>query len=186
MCLDSQLIVCSIVVLAASRHYKGAGSIPQGGKCILLVATELAYKSNTIKGHSPEYLRTSRGTFGDIPQNRWRHSPECLATFPGMFYKIPPNVLQNSPECLAAFPECFTIFLRMLEDIPWNVWGHSPECWRTFPGTFYEIPRNVWRHSLEYLATFPGMFCDILRNVLGPFPAFPTFRSLFLYSCFYT
>ena len=38
-------IDCSIVVVVASSHCKGPGSIPQSAKCIFLVVTELAYKS---------------------------------------------------------------------------------------------------------------------------------------------
>ena len=128
MCLDNPPVHCSKVNVAASSHHNGPGSISRGAKCIFLVATELAYKSNAAEGHSLEYLRTFPGMFDDIPRNVWRHSPECLATFPGMF-----------------------------EDIPRNVWGHSPECLRTFPGTFGDILRNVWGHSPECFATFPGI-----------------------------
>ena len=50
-----------------------------------------------------------------------------------------------------------------------------------FPGIFGDIPRNVWLHSLKCLMTFPGIFGNI-----PTFPAFPAFRSPFLYSWFYT
>ena len=67
MCLDNPPIHCSIVVVAVSSHRKGPGSIPRGAKGIFLVGAELAYKSNAIERHSPEYLRIFSGMFGDIP-----------------------------------------------------------------------------------------------------------------------
>ena len=151
-------IDCSIVVVASRSHRKGPGSIPWGAKCIFLVATELAYKSNAAEGHSLEYLRTFPGMFGNIPQNVLRHSLEYLVRFPSMFYDIPWNIWQHSLECLGTFP-------GMFGDIPRNVWGHSSECLVTFPRMFGDIPWNVWGHSLECLGTFPGMFGDIPRNV---------------------
>ena len=82
MCLENTPIDYNIVVVAARSYLKSPGSIPGGANCIFLVATELAYKSNAAKGHSPECLRTFSGMFGDISQNVRGHSPECLATFP--------------------------------------------------------------------------------------------------------
>ena len=104
MCLENPPIDGNIVVVASSSHHKGPGSIPRGAKYIFLVATELAYKSSAAEEHSPEYLRTFPGIFGDILRNVWPHSPECLRTFSGMFGGIPRNVWQHSPECLATFP----------------------------------------------------------------------------------
>ena len=93
-------------------------------------------RSRNFWWHSPEYLATFHGIFGDIPRSVWRHSPECLITFPGIFGDIPQNVLWYFPDCLA---------------------------------------------------TFHGMFGDISRTITFlPFPAFPAFRSPFLYSWFYT
>ena len=52
---------------------------------------------------------------------------------------------------------------------------------------FEDILQNVSQHSVECLVTFPGMFNGIPWNITSPlFPAFPAFRSLFLYSWFYT
>ena len=96
MCLENIPIDCSIVLVAARSHWKGPGSMSRGARCIFLVATELAYKSNAAEGHSLEYLRTFPGMFDDIPRNVWRHSPECLATFPGMFGDIPQNIWRHS------------------------------------------------------------------------------------------
>ena len=127
ICLDTPPVHCSIVAVAASSHSKGSASIPQGAKCIFLVATELTCKSNAAEGHSSEYLRTFPGIYEDIHRNVWQHSPECFMTFPRMFGDILLNVLRHFPECLATFP-------GMFEDIPWNVWRHSPECLSTFPG----------------------------------------------------
>ena len=80
-----------------------------------------------------------------------------------------------------------TTFPRMFDDIPQNFWWHSPEYLTTFPRIFRDIPGNVLWHYPECLATFPEMFGDIPRNItFPPFPAFPTFRSPFLYSWFYT
>ena len=105
MWLDNLPIHWSIVVVAASSHCKGPGSISRGAKCIFLVATELAYKSNATERHSPEYLRTFPGIYEDIPRNVWRHSPECFTILPGMFVDIPRNVWGHSSEYLATFPE---------------------------------------------------------------------------------
>ena len=90
MCFENPPIDCSIVVVAARSHRTGPGSIPRRAKCIFLVATELAHKSNAAERHSLEHLRTFPGMFG--------HSPECLRTFPGMFGDIPWNVWWQSPE----------------------------------------------------------------------------------------
>ena len=126
MCFENPPIDCSIVAVAARSHRTGPGSIPRRAKCIFLVATELAHKSNAAERHSLEHLRTFPGMFG--------HSPECLRTFPGMFEDIPRNVWRHSPECLRTFP-------GMFGDIPWNVWWHSPE---------YNIPPHSSRspHSV--------------------------------------
>ena len=98
------------------------------------------------------------------------HSSESFHSFHRMFYNMPQII----------FPEIFY-------DIPRNVWRHSPEYLATFPGMFGDIPQNVWRHSPEGLAIFPRMFRDIPLNIAFPlFPAFPAFRSPFLYSWFYT
>ena len=69
MCLDNPPVHCSKVNVAASSHHNGPGSISRGAKCIFLVATELAYKSNVAERHSPEYLKSFLGMFGDIPRN---------------------------------------------------------------------------------------------------------------------
>ena len=50
MCLEDATIACGIVIVAASYHRKNPSSIPRRGKCILLVATELAYKSHAGEG----------------------------------------------------------------------------------------------------------------------------------------
>ena len=149
MCLENPLIDCSIVVVVASS-YLGPGSIPRGAKCIFLVATDLAYKSNAAEEHSLEYLRTFL---------------RMLVTFPRIFDDIPRNVLRHSLECLGTFP-------RMFEDIPRNV-QHSPECLMTFPRIFGDIPRNVWRHSPEY--NIP----PIPRVPRIPFPV-PVFLVLYI------
>ena len=68
-----------------------------------------------------------------------------------------------------------------------NLSQHSPECLATFPGMFRNILWNVWWLSPECLTAFPGMFANIPWNITSPLlPAFPAFRSLFLYSWFYT
>ena len=85
-------------------------------------------------------------------------------------------------------------FIRTLSYFPQDFLQHASDYFRIFSGWLENIPWNVKRHSPGCLATFPGMFGDIPRNVLGhsrnitfpPFPAFPTFHSLFLYSWFYT
>ena len=55
------------------------------------------------------------------------------------------------------------------------------------PRMFPNIPRNISGHSPEWWTTFPEMFGNILRKITFPsFPASPTFRSLFLYSCIHS
>ena len=113
MCFDNPPSHCSIVVVAASSYRIGPGSIPRGNKCIFLVATELAYKSNAAERHSSEYLRTFPGMFGDIPRNVF--PPECFVTFPGMFGDIPRNVWRHSPHSprsLHSVPRsCIPVFI---------------------------------------------------------------------------
>ena len=141
---------------------------------------KLSYVPQDVLQHDPDYFRIFSGLFENIPRNVWRHSPECLRTFPGMFGDILWNIWRHSPEQLRTFP-------GMFGDILWNIWRHYPEQLRTFPGMFEHIHRNVWRHSPESLATFHGMFYDIPQNIISPaFPAFPAFRSPFLYPWFYT
>ena len=91
-----------------------------------------------------------------------------------------PNNYVSLHQKLATFPGMFGNITR-------NFRSHSPEYLATLPGMFGDILQNVWQHSSECLRTFPGMFGDIPRKItFPPFPAFPAFRSPFLYSWFYT
>ena len=66
--------------------------------------------------------------FYDIPRNVWRHSPEYLATFPGIFGDIPWNICEDIPRNVWGHSrECLATFLGMFEGIPRNVWPHSPK-----------------------------------------------------------
>ena len=63
---------------------------------------------------------------------------------------------------------------------------HSSKTFHTFHKMFY-MPQIIFEYSLDFSRTFPGMFEDIPRNITFPlFPAFPAFRSPFLYSWFYS
>ena len=132
--------------MAARSHRKGPGSIPRGAKCIFLVATELAYKSNSAEGHSLECLVSSPGISEDIPRDVWRHSPECFTTFPRIFGDIPRNIWRHSRECLRTFA-------GMFEDIPWN-FGNIP--WNIIflpiPRVFSRIPFPIPVFLFLYIA----------------------------------
>ena len=108
------------MIVVEISHRQDPGSVPQGGKCIFVVAAELAYKGNAAEEHSLKYLRMFPEMFCNIFRNDLQQSPECLETFPGMFYDFTRNIWQHSPECFVTFPGTF-------EDIHWNVWGHSLE-----------------------------------------------------------